>query len=191
MLLDKTMKKILNLLLSHKADLTLTNKSDRSVLCHACFGSSLKIVQILVGAGANVNHAAHKDNRTPLLNAAYANGNRDEIIKFLVLNGANVYSTDKTGKTVFDIKADNPGLIKDIKNIHSQHLQTNKIDVASPGEMTISPPPSKYAVSPMDFSLSAHPTEKHNETDPTVGFNSIVTNDALNHVHQALDGFKY
>jgi len=58
--------------------------------------------------------------------------------------------------------------------------------------MTISPTqPTNYAISPIDYSLSTGEEKKPSEPDPTVGFNSIMTNEAINHVHQAMDGFKF
>lgn len=84
--------------LAVKENLRFNAKDSRSY--HRNFVDQLAIVRELVKAGANIN-AQNNSGETPLMFAAYYNADPD-LIRFMLINGANKTIKNKFGKTVID-----------------------------------------------------------------------------------------
>ena len=72
-------------------------KKGKTALSKAAYHGHLKVVEILIAHGANVNT---KDFRTPLMWAA-GNGHF-EIVKLLIAHGADIKTKDKYGESALD-----------------------------------------------------------------------------------------
>ena len=81
--------KIVNILLTHKANPNCTNKHKETPLHLSCRLGDLETAQILLNHGANVN-AVDSIKETPLLNAARSNNN--DLVKLLLSNDADVHA---------------------------------------------------------------------------------------------------
>jgi ankyrin repeat protein len=66
------------------------NDDGQSALMLAIKNGDLTVVQMLVNAGANVNAVEKVQEQTPLMWAASANQNAEEMVKLLISKGANV-----------------------------------------------------------------------------------------------------
>ena len=66
------------------------NDDGQSALMLAIKNGDLTVVQMLVNAGANVNTVEKVQEQTPLMWAASANQNAEEMVKLLISKGANV-----------------------------------------------------------------------------------------------------
>jgi ankyrin repeat protein len=72
------------------------NDDGQSALMLAIKNGDLTIVQMLVNAGANVNAVEKVQDQTPLMWAAAANQNAEEMVKLLISKGANIKARAKT-----------------------------------------------------------------------------------------------
>ncbi len=92
---------VVEFLINNKADV---NGGLRGALFHAVLSDKLKIAQLLVNNGANVNDIDHLANR-PLMQAAHNKSDSFEIIKLLVDHKANIDAQNKYGHTALMIAA--------------------------------------------------------------------------------------
>ena len=96
-------EQILSLLISHKANLTITDVAGWTALHHAAYNNNLKAVEALLNAGVSVDikTASVSPNRpsglTPLMMASMKNN--IDVIKLLVQRGANPNIQDTDYKT--------------------------------------------------------------------------------------------
>jgi ankyrin repeat protein len=72
------------------------NDDGQSALMLAIKNGDLALVQMLVNAGANVNAVEKVQEQTPLMWAASASQNAEEMVKILISKGANVKARAKT-----------------------------------------------------------------------------------------------
>jgi len=72
------------------------NDDGQSALMLAIKNGDLTVVQMLVNAGANVNTVEKVQEQTPLMWAASANQNAEEMVKLLISKGANVKARAKS-----------------------------------------------------------------------------------------------
>ncbi|KAE9222978.1 hypothetical protein PF005_g6483 [Phytophthora fragariae] len=78
----------------------ITDQTGCSALNHAALLGQMRICELLITAGANVNAAAH-DGSTPLHKAAQ--GGRADVVQFLLRQGANLNAENKRGETAYTI----------------------------------------------------------------------------------------
>ena len=71
------------------------NEDGQTALMLAIKNGDLPLVQMLVNAGANVNVVEKVQDQTPLMWAAAANRNAEEMVKLLLSKGANVKARAK------------------------------------------------------------------------------------------------
>ena len=93
---EKENKIMIKYLIEHGADITIKDKSNRTVLFDACLKGNEHLVRYLVGRGANINEEDN-DGYTPIFNS-YSSGNKD-LIKYLVGHGANTNKEANNGTT--------------------------------------------------------------------------------------------
>lgn len=110
------------LLIEYKADLSRTNVRGRAPLHQAVTRNNLKMLDLLIAAGADVNQLTSSD-RSPCgprggdgftaLHLAVAGGNADTV-QHLLQTGAKVNQEDATGQTALD-HAEDPEIIAILK----------------------------------------------------------------------------
>jgi hypothetical protein len=82
--------RLMKMLLDAGAKADSRNPDGETALMMAISGGDLSVVQMLVGAGANVNNIEEFHRQTPLMYAAAANRNAAEMVKLLLAKGADV-----------------------------------------------------------------------------------------------------
>lgn len=98
-------REMAELLLAHGADANAKNKFGETVLYDAIqgiaiYGGSVKIVELLLNHGVDVNGLVHDDKKlTPLLWAVQCR--EKEIVKLLLKRGADRNAVDSNGMTAF------------------------------------------------------------------------------------------
>jgi ankyrin repeat protein len=82
--------RLVKMLLDAGTSVDSANPDGETALMMAIAGGDLSVVQLLVNAGANVNTVEKFHNQTPLMYAAAANRNAGQMVKLLLLKGADV-----------------------------------------------------------------------------------------------------
>jgi ankyrin repeat protein len=88
---------VVELLLSHEAEVDVRDKAGKTPLMHACSGPFADAAARLIDAGANVNAMEWTEGFTPLMTAA-ALGQSD-VVELLIRNGADRGMMDRDGDT--------------------------------------------------------------------------------------------
>jgi ankyrin repeat protein len=103
MAVRKKNKRLVDLLISHGADVDGANGLIGGPILLAAEEGLRDIVMALLSRKANVNKFHEEDRRTPLHWAAH-NGHKD-VVSLLMSNGANVHAVDRYGKQPCDYAA--------------------------------------------------------------------------------------
>ncbi|KAL3667163.1 hypothetical protein V7S43_008099 [Phytophthora oleae] len=98
--LNSEFNRVRRLLSKGDVSLWATDQTGCSALNHAALLGHLKICELLIKYGANINLPAH-DGSTPLHKAAQ--GGRAEVVQLLVREGADPYALNKKGETAYTI----------------------------------------------------------------------------------------
>ncbi|XP_067661560.1 ankyrin repeat domain-containing protein 50-like [Haliotis asinina] len=94
-------KEVIELLINHRADLSVSGKGGDNILHIACESGHIDVVQYLLSLNSlDINSRGWK-KRTPVMLAA-KRGNRD-VVKLLVENEANLTLTDEDGTNFLDL----------------------------------------------------------------------------------------
>lgn len=112
---------IVNLLLTHDANVNLTDEKGRSAIGLATCKGHIEIIKLLLQKHANVN-ITYKDGRTPLFYAVQFN--YVEIAKLLLERGADINRAQNTGATPLFIAAQN-GNLEIVKLLLKYDADTN------------------------------------------------------------------
>ena len=116
--------KILEMLLKSgaKIDDISSETIATSALHQAAVSNSCENIKVLLAHGANINEIVH--DGTPLMHAAYEG--RDEMVSFLLKEGADLNFKDHFGNTVFDIGTRNQNDDKKIMDILLEYKDCEK-----------------------------------------------------------------
>ncbi|KAG3119772.1 hypothetical protein PI124_g2069 [Phytophthora idaei] len=87
-------------LINEGVDPNITDQTGCGALNHAALLGSVKICELLLASGANINGAAH-DGSTPLHKAAQ--GGRTNIVQLFLCEGADPYALNKKGENAYTI----------------------------------------------------------------------------------------
>nr|QBK85537.1 MAG: ankyrin repeat protein [Marseillevirus LCMAC101] len=88
--------------LDQGADPNLMDNWGFTPLMLAAEACSFPIVKILVDRGAEINFYSESRGRSALLSAVITMDGLSDIVKFLIDEGADIYVTDKEGKSIWD-----------------------------------------------------------------------------------------
>ncbi|XP_067661816.1 serine/threonine-protein phosphatase 6 regulatory ankyrin repeat subunit B-like [Haliotis asinina] len=94
-------KEVIELLINHRADLSISGKGGDNILHIACQSGHIDVVQYLLSLNSLDINSRGRKKRTPVMFAA-KRGNRD-VVELLVENEANLTLTDEDGKNFLDL----------------------------------------------------------------------------------------
>jgi len=120
------LEKIVKLLLSMGADVNIQSYSSYNSLLFASIKNHVNIAELLINAGININAQCGYYNRTALIEAIVGStsSNNMNMIKFLVLNNADINIKDKYGNTAL-IEAVKTGFYNIVKFLIDKHAEIN------------------------------------------------------------------
>ncbi|EGZ17872.1 hypothetical protein PHYSODRAFT_501778 [Phytophthora sojae] len=95
--LNRDYDRVRRLLTKERVDPCITDQTGCSALNHAALLGHVKICELHITAGSNVNYAAH-DGSTPLHKAAQ--GGRVDVVQLLLQHGANPTAKGETAYTI-------------------------------------------------------------------------------------------
>ena len=99
-------------LISHGADITLTNVDGNTALWLACFGNNIEIIKMLIERGIEID-TINVNGTTPLMYAA--SSGKEEIVSLLVDAGADVRIKSPDDFTALDL-AVTPKILRKLKS---------------------------------------------------------------------------
>ena len=103
-MIKKTSKEIVEILISHGADINAKDESDITPLHYAAKNSDVQIVEFLISHGADID-AKDINDETPLHYAACKD--RSETAKVLISNGADINAEDEYDRTPIECALEN------------------------------------------------------------------------------------
>ncbi|XP_067660904.1 ankyrin repeat domain-containing protein 50-like [Haliotis asinina] len=121
---ERGQKEVVELLVKHGADLSLSERSGGNILHHVCQRGHYKLVKYVLSLNMVDIHSRWWMKRTPVMVAAKYG--HKEVVKLLVNHGANLLQSDKRGDNILHLVcfAGHSDIVKYILSLNSVNINS-------------------------------------------------------------------